>query len=203
MPSLFYSGLLAAAERITNTLVEQDHKLASRLAPLAGHVFELSMTAPPLRCFLVIQATTPHIRLTQVWADPASVRFSGSALDLLGMLGKDSAGVLRDGRVKVEGDMELARQLQAALSASSIDWEYQLSRLIGDVPAHSAGEFSSRVADTFRQGRDSLVQDIDEFLHQERRSLPAVQEVEDFYADIDALRLRVDRLTARLARLQR
>lgn len=203
MPSLFYSGLLAAAERISNTLVNQDHKLASRLMPLAGHVFELSLTTPPLRCFLIIQSTRPCIRLTQVWADPASVRFSGSSLDLLSMLGKDSVSALRDGRVKVEGDMELAQQLQTAMSASSIDWEYQLSRLIGDVPAHGAGEFGRGMADTLRQGSDSLMQDIDDYLHQERRSLPAVQEVEDFYSDIDVLRLRVDRLTARLARLQR
>lgn len=203
MPSLFYSGLLATAERITNTLVEQDHKLESRLSPLAGHVFELSLTAPPLRCFLIIQSTTPRIRLTQVWAEPATASFTGSPVDLLGMLGKDSASALREGRVKVEGDMELARQLQAALSASSIDWEYQLSRLIGDVPAHGAGEFGRQLAGTLRQGSDSLLRDIDEYLHQERRSLPAVQEVEDFYADIDALRLRVDRLAARLARLQR
>lgn len=203
MPTLFYSGLLAAAERIANTLVEQDHRLESRLSPLAGHVFELNLTAPPLRCFLIIQEVAPRIRLTQVWAESASASFTGTPLDLLGMLGKDSASALRDGRVKVEGDMELARQLQAALSASSIDWEYQLSRLIGDVPAHGVGELGRRTAETLRQGSDSLFQDIDEYLHQERRSLPAVQEVEDFYADIDALRLHVDRLTARLAKLQR
>lgn len=203
MPSMILSGLLAAAETITNTLVSQDHKLASRLAPLAGHAFELELTTPPLRCFMIIEGSTPRIRLTQVWSEPASTRFSGSPLDLLSMLGKDSTSALRDGRVKVEGDMELARQLQAALSASSIDWEYQLSRLIGDVPAHGAGEFGRRLSNTLRQGSDSLIQDVEEYLHQERRSLPSRQEVEDFYADIDTLRLRVDRLAARLARLQR
>ena len=52
-----------------------------------------------------------------------------------------------------------------------------------------------------RQAGDSVLRQLEEFIHEEARLAPPRAEVEDFYDDIDKLGQRVDRLAARIVRL--
>ena len=54
-----------------------------------------------------------------------------------------------------------------------------------------------------RQASSSLTRQLDEFIHEEARLSPPRLELEDFYQDIQALGLRVERLQSRADRLRK
>ena len=84
-----------------------------------------------------------------------------------------------------------------------IDWEEHLSRLTGDIIAHQIG---NTVRGLFRWGERSaehLGQDAADYLQEETDILPVPWEVEGFIEEVDTLRSDIDRLEARVKRLQR
>jgi ubiquinone biosynthesis protein UbiJ len=54
-----------------------------------------------------------------------------------------------------------------------------------------------------RQATASLTRQLDEFIHEEARITPPRLELEDFYRDVQALGLQVERLASRVERLRR
>jgi ubiquinone biosynthesis protein UbiJ len=199
-PSLLYSGLFAGAEFALNQLLNVDPLLKQQLQDLNGLVLEIQCRQPDICCVISIQNGRHPVRLSQA-ADPhPDVRISGSLPALLALLGPGGSKSLYGKNVEVQGDMARARQLQSVLSAANIDWEYHLGRVIGDVPTQTLSELGRKGADTIRQSRDSLMMNLDDYIHEEKRLLPGKAELESFYRGISDLSLRADRLRARVTR---
>lgn len=202
--SLLYSALFATAEFTLRRLLNLDPLLKNDLAQLGDTVLAVHCSAPQVDCFLVIHGNgadkDPEIRLTQAWDGAIDASLGGNALSLASLLtgSKDS---LQNSKVKVSGDMAKAQRLQSILSAANIDWEYHLSRLFGDVPTQTASNAAQKGMQQAKSSIDSLAQDLDEYLHEEKRLLPGEIEVEEFYRRIDELKLRADRLAARIKQL--
>ena len=109
--------------------------------------------------------------------------------------------VFSDGRLQVHGDTGLAHQLQRALDQLKPDWEAAMARYTGDVPAHFIGQRIRGAVKWSRSAFQALNANIEEYVHEESRSLPGRRELEATFADIDALSLRTERLAARLEQL--
>lgn len=102
----------------------------------------------------------------------------------------------------VEGDAPLARDFQRLLAGLEFDWEERLSGLIGDTLAHQVGNLARGFAAWGRYAGGRLAHDLTEYLQRETRDLPHRAEVEVFLRGVDATRDDVERLAARLARLE-
>lgn len=126
----------------------------------------------------------------------------GTPWGLARMSGGDSAGGLFSGEVVIEGDVEFGQAFHAVLDASQIDWEEQLSRVIGDVGAYRAGETARSASQWAQRSSASLREDITDYLQEETRLLPHPLEIERFSAEVDALRDDAERLEARVRRIE-
>ena len=82
------------------------------------------------------------------------------------------------------------------LAGARVQLESTRPRLCVCVLVHESGVL-------LRQGSRSLMMDLDEYLHEERRLFPGRNEVEAFQASLQELRLDLDRLAARVERLDR
>jgi ubiquinone biosynthesis protein UbiJ len=110
---------------------------------------------------------------------------------------------LFSGEVQVTGDTHLAQKFGDIVGGLDVDWEEQLSLLVGDGLAHEAG---SRVRAAGRWGRrtgNTLAENVKEYLQEEIRLLPGRYEVQGFLTDVDRLRDDVERLAARIERLSK
>lgn len=105
--------------------------------------------------------------------------------------------------IAVEGDAAVAREFQAILARMEIDWEEQLSTVIGDVAARQLGNLWRHVRGWGQRVGDILLRDGAEYLQHELRALPPRHAVEQFLSAVDTLREDTDRLTARIERLRR
>ena len=138
---------------------------------------------------------------TEFDADP-DVAITGSLVTLARMAGGAGAKAIRDGDIDLTGDAATAQRFQDLLDHAKPDVEEELSRVIGDVAAHQLAEFARGVGNWARDARSTMGDNIREYLQEERRDLPTRYEVEQFSQRVGELRDDVERIAARLKRLE-
>jgi len=122
---------------------------------------------------------------------------SGSLASLAALAGPAPEEVIRRGDVTIRGDAELARQFREFAALLRPDVEEELSRLIGDAPAHQALRLVTAAAGFGRRMARTGIRNVAEYLAHERRDLVPRAEAEDFYREVERLREDLDRLDAR------
>ncbi len=195
------AGAATGLEIALNRYLDLDPAVRDRLAELEGRLIALQLGGIDLRILLRIGRNGITV-LTDSDQDADTV-LRGSPLGMARLgLGGNSAGTLFSGAVEIAGDVETGQAFKAILDDLEIDWEEQLSRLTGDVVAHQLGNIAHKTGTLLAHGRATLMQDLSEYLQEELRVLPARIEVENFIEDVSRLGMAMDRLQARLARLQ-
>ena len=82
------------------------------------------------------------------------------------------------------------------------DLEEELSRVIGDVAAHQVADFARGIRNWARGACSTMGGNIREYLQEESRELPTRFEVDRFSQQVGELRDDVERVAARLKRLE-
>lgn len=104
--------------------------------------------------------------------------------------------------IEIIGDAFLAQQFNQLFEEMDIDWEEILSKYIGDSPAYHTMQIFKRFKKTGKEVCDSLTRQFSEYLHEEINHFPAKEALQDFYQDVDEFVFAVDRLSARLKKLE-
>jgi ubiquinone biosynthesis protein UbiJ len=134
-------------------------------------------------------------------AEP-DVVITGSLLTLARMAGDPGVGALRDGSLVLTGDTHLAVNFQQLLEYAKPDIEEELSGVVGDAAAHRLGDIARGVSNWTRSAGSTMGANIREYLQEEGRDVPSRYEVDRFAGEVGTLRDDVDRLEARIDRLQ-
>ena len=129
---------LAALERLINRYLALDPEGAGHLAKLQGRVFLIELAGFGTRLWLI-----PGSRGVQLFNDyeaQPDCTITGSPAGLARLaFSRRREDQLFGGEVRLDGDTQLAQALGEALGGVEVDWEEQLSRLVGDPAAHQVG----------------------------------------------------------------
>lgn len=193
---------LQGMESSINHLIELDPETPPRLAPLHGRVIGIELRGIGLTVYFVPDQNGQLQLLGRIEGEPDAL-IEGSPLDLMRASDpQHGSAQLFAGHVSLHGDTHIAQQFSAALGGLHIDWEEQLSRLVGDVAAHQIGR-SARQIQKEGQRIGSLWQtNLSEYLTEETRLLPHRYQVEDWLSDVEQTRDDVERLLARIRLLE-
>jgi ubiquinone biosynthesis protein UbiJ len=135
-------------------------------------------------------------------AGPADATISGSAPALLQLLRGDGPSAASRAGVQIRGDAEIANLYRQLFAAAKPEFEEELSRWIGDMPARRLSEVARSVRSWARRTRRTAGENIAEYLQEEGRDLISKTEHEEFIAGVDAVRESADRIEARLKNLE-
>ena len=197
LPASVATGL----EMALNRYLDLDPAVRKRLAALEGRLIALQIDGLDLR--ILLRTGRNGITLLNDTGQTADTVLQGTPLGMVRLgMGGNTTGTLFSGAVEITGDVETGQAFKAVLDEMDIDWEEQLSRLTGDVVAHPLGNVARKTGSLLAHGRSTLMRDLSEYLQEELRVLPARIEIENFIDDVSRLGMTMDRLTARLARLQ-
>ena len=192
--------LLAAAEGALNAVLALDPEGASRLARIQGRVLLLELAGFGTRVYVI--PGERRLFLHSAYDAPPDCTVRGSPAALLRMgLSKHREDSVFQGAVTIEGDNAVAQTLGEVVRGLDIDWEEQLSRLVGDTLAHRIGVQARAGERWVERSADTFAQDLREYLKEESRLLPTDDEMRGFLDGVDTLRDDVERLAARVARL--
>lgn len=190
----------AILEKAVNRYLALDPEGAARMTDLHGKVLLIRVTGFDAHLYLIPGPT--GIQLFGRYGGEPDCTLRATPLGLIHLGASHRKGdKLFSGEVQIEGDIHLARAFGDFLSGLEVDWEEQLSRLIGDIAAHQVGS-KVRAADRWgRRSAATLRQDLKEYLQEEARLLPGPYEIQAFLEEVDQVRDGVERLAARIERL--
>ncbi|WP_353497384.1 ubiquinone biosynthesis accessory factor UbiJ [Vibrio chaetopteri] len=186
----------AVVETTLNTLINDDEALVSRVTRLKGQVIQVH-----LREF--------NKSLTFVFSHQLDVlaNYEGESdcylslnLSVLPEL-KDQANItklIKQDKLELEGDIQLAQKFSALLTDCKPDIEEWLSRVTGDVVAHTAVQGVKNLFG-FIASQTSKHQDhFGQVLTEEWKIAPPPLAIAAFCDDVDDVRSQAERLNARL-----
>jgi ubiquinone biosynthesis protein UbiJ len=132
----------------------------------------------------------------------ATTQVRGHPSDFVELLTANDAGsALINGNITLKGDSASLLELQAILHNLELDWEAELAKIIGDIFAHQLGKAVRNGLQWGKQTHNSLMRQLEEYIHEEGRLLPPRAEIEDFFSDVSKLKDDTDRLGAKIAKL--
>jgi ubiquinone biosynthesis accessory factor UbiJ len=188
--------LTQAIENLLNRSLPRSPRAQELCASLNGK--RVRIESRGLGWVLVAECLASSIRLTKGEPDtPPDAEITGSLMSLAALAGGHPEEVIRRGDVTIRGDAELAQKFRELAMLLKPDVEEELSRLIGDTPAHQALRLVKSVTGFGRRAASTGVRNMAEYLAHERRDLVPRAEAEDFYRSVEKLREDLDRLEAR------
>ena len=198
---MLLAGLLASVEHGLNRVLRMDSTALPRLAALEGKVIEIDCRQPALQLYIL--PDEQGLMLAAHWEGEVdcSLRAPAGSLAQLAFA-KDKTAVLHSPQVELHGDSAVLLDLVGVLQDRNWTGNTSCRAGWGRSPLHwSPGISACAPAGPARVSRFS--QNLSEYLAEESRTLVGRREAEAAFSELDALKVDVERLEARLRRLAR
>jgi ubiquinone biosynthesis protein UbiJ len=192
---------LKALQKAINHAMNMDHGMSSKCEALEGKVLEIVIR--PLKVHFFIQFQKGVMLLLDRYEGQADTIIQSNPIGLirLSILPASKARSLFNDKVQILGDLVLGQQVKRLFDDIDIDWEGHLAHFTGDVVAYQIGCFMRKGLQYKKQWKQSMRQNLTEYLQEELHVLPSSNELDDFYHQVDELSLQMDRLEAHVHEL--
>lgn len=191
--------ILSTQETILNYYINLDPESKEHLRRLAGKVIKIEWT--PFTYFWHFKSDS--ICFTKDYNGPVDLILRGSTFDFLSMAFNKKDRALTDIPLQVLGDMEFARQFKEFFLNLDIDYEEQLSKILGDTIAYPLVKLFKTMRLWAMQSVEALSQNASSYIQTEMNWLVPDEELQLFFSDIDDLRDDYARLEARIKMLEK
>lgn len=190
-----------ALEAALNRALALDPETRDGLAALDGRRLVLRLSQPALA--LQVRVSGSRLQVGPVEGEEAdlSVRATlGGLLAQLPFMRRDDAPPV--GALRIEGDADLARRLQRLAERFDPDWQQPFVAAFGDILGVQVAQAFAAALRGLRSAAGAAAGTTAEYLQHESRDVLSRAELDAFFDDVDGLRDDVERLAARIARLQ-
>ena len=193
--------LIATIESAFNRLLSLDPEAAAQLAELEGRIICLQLDGLAIQLYLF--PSVDDVMILEAYDGVADTTIQGTpvALARLGLT-SDKQAEMFEGDVKITGDLKLGRKFNRLFASLDIDWEEQLSKVVGDMAAHTLGNITRHLFSWHQRNEQSMKMNTTEYLQEEIRYIPSQNQADSFYHDVDQLRDDVARIEARINKLE-
>lgn len=192
------------AEHLLNQLIRNDEHIARQLQPFAGKAIEIQSLRPSLA--MVMRIESGSVSLSGVDASALGItpdaRIEGDASELLHLLLGDESRPLANRDLVLSGDTEFFQEFYQRLQTLDLRWDDYLAPLLGDVVTQQTSQLQEQAAGFARDAGTRLKRNIEDYLKEEAQLVPHEYAIEQFQENLDALKLRIDRVSARTQQLK-
>lgn len=194
----FFLSFLA---KTINSYLKLDPESTRRLETLQHNVITIELL--PFHFIFQCAFTKAGIHIKPGETLPATTKMIGTPLQMLGaMIAKENRHRFFADDLVIQGNAEIGLQLVELFDAMQIDWEEYAAHIAGDTTAHHIGRAARGIKKWFNRIETSFTHNVSEYIQEERRWLPAREALQDFFDDIDRLRMDTDRMEARINMLK-
>jgi len=190
-----------ALEQALNKVLALDPDTQAAISKLDQRRIQLALEAPAIALEISVDGNQLRVGPVQDAEADLGIRSTISgALSQLPFFRSGNAAPV--GKVRINGDAELARQLQQLAKGFDPDWEKPFADAFGVI---IGPQIAKALREAFRQGASlakKFSQDSVDFLTEESRDVVGAAEQAAFNEDVDDLRDRAERVIARLEKLK-
>ena len=183
-----------------NRVLEMDPEAAAMMEPLDGKLRGVSLGG--INTSFYARVSGARLQIVEQPGIAPDLVIEGGVFDLA-MLGVAASpeSVMRDRRITMSGDVELAHAIKTLLQAFDPDWEEALSQIVGDFLARKTGVGVRSLRDWLATARTSVTDTVGEILTEEKRLLPTRLRYQQHQVEVERLRDDVERLCVHIDRL--
>jgi ubiquinone biosynthesis protein UbiJ len=193
---------LLLLETAINQALKTDLQTLARLQELQNKKIKLDITDWNCAFFIIPQHHGIELR-AKISGAPDTI-ITGKLNNLVHIgLSSNKKEAMRQHQIQFSGDGHTGIAMQQMLSHIDIDWEEQLSRLVGDTPATFISKGLQSALNIGKSIVESIRRNTEEYIHHEAKLCPRPEDLESFYQHIATLRNDVDRLEAKLNLIKR
>lgn len=183
-----------------NAFLHLDPESSHRLAQLEGKA--ITLTLQPMNIDIPLYFNQNAVLLNADETIIPEAHITGTPLRLMSVvLEKNERQRFFAEDIVITGNAETAQAVISLFDKLNIDWEEYLAEITGDVAAHHTGNIVRNIKKWFQKVDQTLSLDMNEYLHEEKQWFPTKETLADFFAEIDTLRMDVDRIEVKLKRM--
>lgn len=186
--------LKTLSTRVLQHLITQNSWANAMLQPFAGKSVQVNVSL--VNTTLVILENGSLAIAGETNVPDAIVTIPPSLL--LRLIAQDESARLK---INIEGDTHLASELAKVFSNMRWDYEDDLSKIVGDIPANKIGEFGRKTVHMVKETSTNLAEMLSEYWQEEKLMIAKKRHLEEFNAQVDALRADTARLEKKLQKL--
>ena len=192
-----------ALELALNRALALDKDTRAALRALEGQRVALTLASPPLALQVRVEEQALRVGPVDADAEPdLGVRATlGGLIQQLPMFRSSNAPPV--GKLRIEGDAELARRLLKLAQGFDPDWQLPFVRVFGEVLGVQLARAVRAALQQAQLAGRNLAGMAAEYITEESRDVVPRAELDAFHDDVDALRDGVERIAAKIARLRR
>lgn len=196
------SILCAGAEIALNRYLRLEPAVIEDCARLQGRCMEFALPAAHLS--LAVEFIDGGVRVFPEFPTPADVRVSGTPGALVAALRHVASSQPGPPTgLEIEGDAELLNEFRRMLARVGFDPEEWLAPLLGGAVSHRLLGGLRRMFDWTRGSARRVADNSAEYLREETYDLARARDVDAWMNEVDDAREALDRIEARLRRLER
>lgn len=196
------SFFINTLQKALNRYLALDPESARRIKALDGKIVTVKLLETGMIFHLVFTGQQILIQTGEV--SPSDTIIEGTPLRLFHLtLSRKNRQQFFSDDVSIQGNLELGQLVIALFDQLEIDWEEMLSRVVGDVASHHVGRIFRKIKTMATRTQDSVLQNVSEYMQEEAGFFPPREALQDFFQDVDAIRMDTDRLEAKLKQLQK
>jgi ubiquinone biosynthesis protein UbiJ len=150
--------LTQAIENLLNRNLPRSPRAGELAAALHGKTARIE--ARGLGWVVFVESLGTSLRLSKASERTPDAAISGSLMSLASLAGPHPEEVIRRGDVSIRGDAEIAQKFRELAMLLKPDVEEELSKLIGDTPAHQALRFVHGLAGAGRRAATTQVRNV-------------------------------------------
>ena len=204
MQEILGSIALWPAQQILSSLIATDPHVRKSLNQFSGKAIQVAISQPAFNVCLIFDED--NIRLNSLdavaHALPVDAVIKGSLQELLRLLFDKSSSVsLVAADIEISGDTQLVQDIFNTMNRLDLEWGDYLAPFIGDMATQELDRAAKNSEQWFQQARTNVHRNVDEYLKEEVSLFPHRNDLNNFTEGVDNLRLRIDRLQARLEAL--
>ena len=205
MTNLLGTAALWPAEQAINRLLSADRHVREQIAQFAGKTLEIKVLTPPIHATAFINSD--RITLNAASAEElnieATASVSGEATDLSNTLILNKETPLANLKIEIAGDAQFVQELLKTIQSLDIQWADIATSVTGDVVTNQVDEFVEDLKVWGSDTKKRIKRNMNDYMVEEARYVPHTANVEKFNEDLDALRLKIDRVKAKTDLLYR
>ncbi len=191
------STLCYGVEKVVNHVLDKDPDSATRLTALEDKVVSIEISDFSLTMYWLFELQ--QVRIVTNWRDEVDASIIGPA-EAIAKLGLSKAKIAKG--LTISGDLHVVEAFKELFARLDIDWQADLAALTGDAAAYKIGKTLKQAGQFFKHASKSFAQNSKEYLEHEAELLPSRLQFTDFSQDVRELNRDMDRVAAKIKRIQ-
>ena len=196
---MFAQALSALLETVINQFLRYNLHGTKALKPLSGKTLTVKLAELPFPLSFTISHEKIHVTTSDEHNDCCII----TSISTLIELNKEQqlTDLIKNDKLDIQGDLKVAQRFSEIAQTLDIDWQSELAKRIGDIPAYKLGELGRQLVKKLNFASQQIQADASEWLVHEKRLMVTAAEISYFSDDVEHLAQKAHVVSQRIEQL--